>query len=270
MEERAMRSSPAGRLTGPLLAALGTLAGGSGAGAAELELRGPPADLQRYLQPARRTVTLTGHAREAVPSDVGHVSVIVRTQAKELAAAMRANAERRSALAQQLMQQGMPEKAIRAEKFSSSPQYGWFGRTPTSYEVVNRLIIDVTDDGQLIRVAETAAKSPDTSMGAITFEYTKQAELQETVRHRAFDDALARKAYYEERLGATLKPVAFAFSDRTARAERPVQQFEEVVVTASRRTDSSAPAAAPPTFDEQEYEVSAEVSFEVEPRTARN
>jgi uncharacterized protein YggE len=93
--------------------------------AAEMELRGSPAELQKFLQPAGRTVTLTGHARQTVPSDVGHISVIVRTQAKELAAAMRANAERRTALTQQLTRQGIPDKAIRAEKFSSSPQFGW-------------------------------------------------------------------------------------------------------------------------------------------------
>ncbi len=234
-------------------------------------MRGAPADLQKYLQPARRTVTLTGHANQTVPSDVGHVSVIVRTQAKELAAAMRANAERRTALAQQLTQQGIPEKAIRAEKFSSSPQFGWFGHTPTSYDVVNRLIVDVTDDTQLIRVSEVAAKSTDTSIGTITFEYTKQAALQETVRHLAFDDALARKTFYEERLGATLRPVGFAFSDRTAR-ERSPEAMQEVVVTATKRSDySSAPAAAtPPSFDEQEYEVSVEVTFEVQAAAAKN
>ena len=232
-------------------------------------MRGAPTELQKYLQPARRTVTLTGHARQAVPSDVGHVSIIVKTQAKDLAAAMRANAERRTALSQQLVHLGIPEKAIRAEKFSSSPQFGWFGRTPTSYDVANRLVVDVTDDVQLIRVSEAAAQSPDTSIGGITFEYTQQAALQETVRHLAFDDAIARKAFYEERLGATLKPVAFAFSDRTARAQQSTD-FQEVVVTASKNTASYSPASPPPpSFDEQEYQVSVDVTFEVEPHAAK-
>ena len=246
--------------------------GAGGAMAAEVELRGTPPDLQKYLQPAKRTVTLTGHAKQTVPSDVGHVSVIVRTQARELAAAMRANAERRAALAQQLTQQGIPEKAIRAEKFSSSPQFGWFGRTPTSYEVVNRLIVDVTDDSQLIRVSEITAKSTDTSIGSITFEYTRQPALEEAVRHMAFDDAIARKAFYEERLGATLRPVAFAFSDRTALAERSRADLAEVIVTASRRTEApaSAPSSPQPAFDEQEYQVSVEVTFEVQPLPAKN
>jgi len=251
------------------------LGGGAIVRSAEVEMRGAPADLQKYLQPARRTVTLTGHARQTVPSDVGHVSVIVRTQAKELAAAMRANAERRSALAQQLTREGIPDKAIRAEKFSSSPQFGWFGRSPASYEVVNRLIVDVTDDAQLIRVSEIAAHSTDTSIGAIAFEYTQRAALQETVRHLAFDDAIARKAFYEERLGATLRPVAFAFSDRTARAERPAAEIEEIVVTGSKRSDSFAsapppPPPPPPSFDEQQYEVSVEVTFDVESRPGKN
>jgi uncharacterized protein YggE len=118
-----------------------------------VEVRGAPADLQKYLQPARRTVTLTGHAKQTV------------------------------------------DEAIRAEKFSSSPQFGWFDRSPSSYEVINRLIVDVTDDAQLIRVSEIAAQSADTSIGTIAFEYTQRAALQETVRHLAFDDAIARKAF---------------------------------------------------------------------------
>jgi uncharacterized protein YggE len=195
------------------------------------------------------------------------------TQAKELAAAMRANAERRTALAQLLTRQGIPDKAIRAEKFSSSPQFGWFGRSPTSYEVVNRLIVDVTDDAQLVRVSEIAAQSTDTSIGKIAFEYTQQATLQETVRHLAFDDAIARKAFYEERLGGTLRPVAFAFSDGTARAERRTAELEEVVMTANRRSESYAsapPPPPPPSFDEQEYEVSVDVTFEVEVGPRKN
>jgi uncharacterized protein YggE len=269
---RFVKHSFPGSLAALILALFGMLGGGAIVGAAELELRGAPADLQKYLQPGRRTVTLTGHARQTVPSDVGHVSVIVRTQAKDLATTMRANAERRTALAQLLTQQGIPEQAIRAEKFSSSPQFGWFGHTPTSYEVVNRLIVDVTDDAQLIRVSEVAAKSADTTIGTIAFEYTKRAALEETVRHLAFDDAIARKAFYEERLGATLRPVAFAYSDRTARAASPAEGMQEVVVTANRRRDyaSLAETPPPPSFDEQEYEVSVDVTFEVQPVPAKN
>lgn len=242
----------------------------SAATAAEVELRGGPADLQRYLQPIRRTVTLTGHAKQTVQSDVGHVSVVVRTQAKDLPTALRNNAERRAALSRTLIQQGLSEKAIRAEKFSSSPQFGWFGRNPASYEVVNRLIVDVSDDIQLTRVSEAAAQSTDTSIGSIAFEYSRQSELEETTRHLAFDDALAKKAFYDQRLGATLKPVAFQFSDRSARAVPGSNQLEEIVVTGEKRRGESSASAPPPTpsFDEQQYEVSVDVTFEVE--NARN
>jgi uncharacterized protein YggE len=272
-----MTPSFACRSMGLVLAVFGMLGGEPNVRAAELELRGAPADLQKYLQkflqPAGRTVTLTGHARQTVPSDMGHVSIIVRTQAKELAAAMRANAERRTALAQQLTRQGIPDKAIRAEKFSSSPQFGWFGRSPASYEVVNRLIVDVTDDAQLIRVSEAAAQSADTSIGTITFEFAQQAALQETVRHLAFDDAIAKKAFYEQRLGATLRPVTFVFSDRSARVESQAAQIEEIVVTGTKRSESyssAPPPPPPPSFDQQQYDVSVDVTFEVEPAQGKN
>lgn len=235
--------------------------------AAEPELRGAPADLQRYLKPAPRTVVLAGHAKQTVQSDVGHVTVVVKTQARDLPGALKANAERRAAISRALVQTGFDAKAIRAEQFSSSPQFGFFGKTPASYEVVNRLIVDVTDDTQLIRVSEAAAASPESSVGTIDFEYTKQAELRERVRHLAFDDALARKGFYEQRLGATLKPVAFQFSDRSARGvQAQGMALEEVQVTGARRgvSNYSPPADAVPSFDEQVYEVSVDVTFELE------
>lgn len=255
-----------------LLACLVTLVATTTATAAEPELRGTPADLQRFLRSGAHTVTLSGHARQSMQSDIGHVTVIVHTQAKDLATALSTNADRREALSRTLQQQGFDAKSIRAEKFSSSPQYGWFGKTPTSYEVNNRLTIDISDDRQLIQIAQAAAQSPDYSVGATRFEYSKQAELQEAVRHQALDDALAKKSFYEQRLGAALHPVEFQFSDQSARGERRNMMLEEIVVTGSRAGDSYAPANLPPppvpAFDEQVYEVSVAVTFDVEPAKA--
>ena len=244
-------------VTATLALATATLA------AAEPELRGTPADLQKYLHPEPRTVVLTGHARQTVQSDIGHVSIVVRTTAKDLAAAIVANGQRRAAIAQSLQSQGIDAKAIRAEKFSSSPQFGWFGRTPNSYEIVNRLTVNVADEKQLTAVAGVA-QPPDVTVGIVRFEYSKQGELEETVRHAAFDDALAKKSFYEQRLGATLKPTSFTFSDFSARGV-PGAQLEEVIVTSNRKGgDNYAPESEIPSFDEKEYEVTVTVIFTVE------
>jgi uncharacterized protein len=237
--------------------------------AAEPELKGTPAELQRFLRTATHSVTLVGHAKQTVQADVGHVTVIVRIQAKDLTGAITANGQRREALTQSLQSKGIDSKAIRAAKFSTSPQFGWFGKTPSSYEVVNRMTVDVSDERQLTIVTAAAAESPDLSIGAIVFEYSKQQELEEQVRRAAFDDALAKKSFYEQRLSANLKPTEFSFSDFSARSTPGALALEEVVVTANRRSASElAPSVsapfAPPSFGEKEYEVTANISFAID------
>jgi len=245
-----------------------------GVQAAEPELKGTPTELRQFLRMGYREVVLVGHAKQTVQADVGHVSVVVHTQAKDLTSAIAANSQRRETLAQSLQSQGIDAKAIRAQKFSSSPQYGWFGKTPTSFEVTNRLTADVGDERQLMILTAAATNPPDLTIGAIAFEYSKQRDLEEQVRRAAFDDALAKKGFYEQRLGATLRTVGFRYSDASAFGTTG-GEMDEIVLTGSRRVmlDRPPPAdnyAAVPSFDEKEYEVSVFVTFAVEPlATAR-
>jgi uncharacterized protein YggE len=247
------------------------------AAAAEPELKGTPAELQRFLRTSSHSVTLVGHAKRTVQADVGHVTVLVHSQARELAAAMTAAGQRREAFIRSIQRGGIDAKAIRAAKFASSPQFSWFGKTPSSYDISNEITVDVADERQMIAVASAAAESADSSVGAIAFEYSKQDELQEDVRRAAFDDALAKKSFYEQRLGATLKPTSFEFSDMSAHATAASAEFEDVVVSGARRNALAMPAQTslpsmapppPPSFGEREYEVSASVSFEIETKTA--
>lgn len=248
------------------LLALPALAGPAAAG--EPEMRGTPSELRQYLKPQPSQVVLQGHARSTAQSDLGHATVVVHTSGKDLASALRANALRREAFASALVQQGIDAKAIRAEKFSTSPQFGWFGKAPVSYEVTNRLTVTIADDRQLQAVAEAAGQSTETQFDGARFELSREAELHEAVRHQAFDDALARRRFYEERLGAVLRPVSFRFYDGSAREVQG--QLEEVIVTGARVPSArlEAPAQAVPTFDERVFEAFVDVTFEVDPAAA--
>ena len=239
--------------------------------AAEPELKGTPSELRQYLHTGNREVVLAGFAKQSVQADVGHVTVVVHTQAKDLTAAIAANAQRREAMAQAIQSQGIDAKAIHAQKFSNSPQFSWFGKTPSSFEVINKLTVDVSDEHQLMIVTAAGTSPPELTIGDITFEYSKQREMEEQVRKSAFEDALAKKGFYEQRLGATLRPIGFQFSDMSARGTGG-GELDEIVVTASRRRAAMAPPPVPnsdvPSFDEQGYEVSVTVTFAVEPVAA--
>jgi uncharacterized protein YggE len=243
----------------------------SAIGATEPELKGTPSELQRFLRTGSHSVTLQGHAKQTVQADVGHVIVIVHTQWKDLSGAIVANGQRREALTKSLEAQGIDAKAIRTEKFSTSPQFGWFGKTPSSYEVVNRLNVEVSDERQVILVTAAASGSTDLSIAVISFEYSKQREMEEQVRRAAFDDALAKKSFYEQRLGAKLVPTEFSFSDFSARSTPGAAALEEIVVTGARRSASESigrNVSEPPSFDEKEYEVTASVTFAIEAHAA--
>lgn len=243
----------------------------AGALGAEPEMKGTPSELRQYLGMGARKVVLTGQAKQSVQADVGHVTVVVHTQAKDLTAAIAANAQRREAMAQAIQSQGIDVKAIHAQKFSNSPQFSWFGKTPSSFEVINKLTVDVTDEHQLMIVTAAGTNPPDLTIGEITFEYSKQREMEEQVRKSAFDDALSKKAFYEQRLAGTLRPIGFQFSDMSARGSTG-DALEEIVVTGSRiglnrppPPEAFAPVAS---FDEKDYEVSVTVTFSVEPVAA--
>ncbi len=192
------------------------------------------------------------------------MTVIVRSQGKDLAAALMTNSARRDALVHSLESQGIDAKNIRAEKFSASPQYGWFGKTPASFEVINRLTVTISDEAQLIATAAAAAQSNDYTIGNTEFEYSKKNETEERVRQQALDDALAKKSFYEQRLGVLLRPVEFHYGNDTSRATAGAVELEEIVVTARKGASSAPESPPPPTFDEQEYDSSVDVTFEVE------
>lgn len=237
---------------------LAALAGAALAG--EPELRGTPGELRQYLKPPPRVVILQGHARQVLQSDVARVTVVVKTTGKDLPAALRANATRREAFVAALVAASIDAKKVSAEKFSTSPQFGWFGKTPSSFEVSNRLTVSVADDRQLQAVAEAAALSAETAFDGATFELSKEDEIREGVRRQAFEDALARRRFYEEKLGATLKPVAFQYADGSGREP---EQLEEVMVTGSRNKVLLDRPPPVPTFDERTFEQTVDVTFEV-------
>jgi uncharacterized protein len=237
---------------------------------AEVELKGTPSELGRYLRPERQMLTLVGHAREVVQADVGKVVITVKTQAKDLAGALGANTERRAQIAQALQREGIDAKNIRSERFSSSPNFGWFGKQPASFEVTNRIEVKITDDRQLTAVARLSEPSGEVSVSDVTFEVTDQEKRIEKLRLQAFDDAVAKKASYESRLGVLLKPTAFRYSSSAPGAGSDSGSLEEIIVTARKTTASRASDAADMMetnpFEDQVIDIWATVTFEATPR----
>lgn len=236
--------------------------------AAEVEVKGTPAELSKYLRGERQFVTLTGHAKETVEADTGKMTVTVRTQAKELVAALAANAERRAQIARALQRDGIDAKNIRSARFSSSPQFGWLGKTPNSFEVVNQMEVTVNNEQQLTAVARLSDPSGDVNVGSASFSYSDREALVETLRRAAFDAAVAKKEFYERRLGVSLRPVRFYFDGAAPAPSVASGSIEEVIVTGERRNEDSRERTransfpSTPVFEGQAVEAWAVVTFE--------
>jgi len=172
------------------------------------ELKGAPDELRRFLHPSDYIVSISGDAQETAFSDKAIVSLVVTTEEPKLSAAIAANGSLRTQTAAELTAAGIKADNINNSRFSMSPQYGWFGKTPTSFKVVNRMAIAIFDESELKAVANVADESAQMQISDTTFEHTKRDEFRALVKKRALDKILAQKALYEDRLGVTLGPVA--------------------------------------------------------------
>ena len=89
-------------------------------------------------------------------SPLAKVSLMVTTEARDLSQPMTANQELRNGLIQDFISAGIPAGDINGSKFSSSPQFGFFGRDPSSQEVTARLEVEVKSEEHLQLLAAAA------------------------------------------------------------------------------------------------------------------
>lgn len=228
------------------------------------EVSGSPTDLRQFLQSDVRVVTLRNVATETAYTDTAKISLVVVTEDRQLSAAIEENTKLREDLSRALIDAGIGAEEIRSSKYSASPQYGWFGKAPTSYEVVNTVVVSVASETNFLSVSSLADATEAVSFGNVSFEMSDEKSYEDVVRDKALKAVLSDAAYFEKELGLALRPVDFSYSPVGRTDYNPY--IEEVIVTGSIRNQSyssSPPVRAPTTFDEVEFTVSVEVDFEV-------
>lgn len=238
---------------------------------AQPELSGSPSELRQFIHPAGNLVTITGSAEETAYSDTAIVSLIITTKKDLLSESIAVNADLREQVTQVLVESGVASDSIKSSKFSSSPQYGWFGKKPSSYEVVNRMAITIDDTNHLTAIAEVADRYSEVELSGTEFNHSKKYEFNQLVREKALNDILAQKAFYEESLGVTLTAIGFRDFRVQETATRGGFMLEEVMVTARRVEQDYYSSAkevyipdAQPSFDEIQYQANLTVEFEIE------
>jgi uncharacterized protein YggE len=236
------------------------------------ELKGSPEELRQFLHPSERIVSLHGQAEEKAYSDRAIISLVITSEDKQLSNSIAANSNLREFIIGQLTSAGIESDSIKSSKFSTSPQYGWFGKKPDSYKVVNRMAITITDESQLKTIASVADSKEQIELSDTSFEHSEADDYKNKVKKLALEKAMVQKAFYESSLGVTLTPVGFRNSQIRFRGTQGARMLDDIVVTASRRGSgkiqemslSQPVQQQAPSFDEIEYEAEIYIDFKIE------
>jgi len=249
-------------------AAAASLSGFSHSSLAQAQLSGTPDELREFLHPRPNTVNINGEGELTAYKDVAKISLMVTSDERSLSQAMEVNQALRLKLIQEFVAAGIPQDAINNSKFSSSPQFGLFGRNPNSFEVSARMEIEVNSEEHLQLLAAAADENGEVEFESTAFEHSEEDAFENQVREMALQDVMAQKAYYESSLGLELKAINFFYGGirQVARSMPRAAMAQEMAMDANSRTSTAMTLAAPavaPTFDEVEYQTNINVVFEI-------
>ncbi|MCU7853449.1 MAG: SIMPL domain-containing protein [Candidatus Thiodiazotropha sp. (ex Monitilora ramsayi)] len=235
------------------------------------ELKGSPQDLRGFLHPAEKIVTIVGQAEERAYSDKAIVSLVISTENKRLSQAISDNSLLRDKITKSLVTTGIQKDAIKSSKFSSSPQYGWFGSKPSSYKIANRMAITISQEKQLKEIALIADNYNEVELSNAEFKHTYSDEYNDKVKIKALEKVMKQKKYYEQTLGLKLTPIGIRDSNILQQATRGAMILDEYVVSDANREKSGFSSsikykgqANGSSFDEVKYEANLSVDFKVE------
>ncbi len=239
---------------------------------AEPEIKGSPDDLKGFLYPKDNRVVITESAEEKSYSDTAIVTLVITTEDKQTSDSMQANSKIRQAIVEKLLAIGIAPDKIKNSKFASSPQYGWFGKKPDSFKIVNRISVTIGEESQLQKIAEISDSYPESSISSTLFEHSKKDFYIQKVKEKALEKVLARKAFYERSLGVKLTPVSFTEQVQGIYPTEGADDVEEIVVTGARAGGGSSYAKmaandsreVEKSFDEVKYETRLSVEFKIQ------
>lgn len=173
---------------------------------AEPEIKGTPAELNKYLQPEPAIVTLTGEGQIYVQADQAIVRIQVTTESKTLNEALQKNEGLRSNLTKTLISKGVPADRIITSKFSSTPEQSNWSDKIKNYKVEHQVKVTVENGQQFSAIAALVDQSQDMRLQSVQPEHSDKDEQSAKALMEAFKQVEKRKAVYEKNLGQKLTP----------------------------------------------------------------
>ena len=172
---------------------------------AEPLLEGTPSELTGYLRGIPSMIEVVGKANINANADNAIVTLVVKSEAEKLSAAIKANQNTRMKVTKFLESKGFQTDKITSSKFSSTPEYGFFGDKPKSYKVNNAVLLSINTEQELLYISEAVDNFPEVYLVGTRFEHTEHEEFKSMALKKAIDNALQKKDLYEQTLGANLQ-----------------------------------------------------------------
>lgn len=190
------------------------------------ELKGSPEELTSYLSELPEEVVLQGEAKLELPAESGVVTLGIKVENPQLQKALLNSGNLRTTIIEQLVGGGLSRDGIKETKFSSTPEYGLFGKKPNNYVVENLVKVTVKDQDELQQVAGIVDTFDNVYYQGLELDEMDKEEIRTRLIDLALANVKAREEVYEKALGLTLEPVSFEEGIST---ELPVpRQWQEV------------------------------------------
>jgi len=193
--------------------------------------------------------------------DVADLSAGVLTQAATASEAMRANAERMTAVVAALKRAGVAERDIQTAGLNLNPQYVYRENQPpqlTGYQAINNVAVRVRDLRDMGRTIDALVAQGANQINGPTFRLDKPEPALDQARVEAVRKARARAELYAGAAGLRVKRIASI--SETGGMVPPPYPMPIARAEAMSAKDASTPVAP----GEVEMAVTVNVTFELE------
>lgn len=170
----------------------------------------PPAAIAQSEAPFR-SITVNGEGEASGAPDMAILSIGVRTDASNAAAALRQNSSQMAATIKKLRDLNVAERDIQTSGLSINPRYN-YENNRSNPEVIgftasNTLTVKLRDLDRAGAVIDQAVQSGANSLGGIQFTFADPKPLMETARKDAVTQARAKAELYAQSAGVRLGEV---------------------------------------------------------------
>jgi len=226
------------------------------------EIKGTPDELKQYLSNIPGVITITADSERLVVSQRARVKLLVVTDSKLLADALKSNFNIRQLAKEEMTKRGISQSMVSESKFSYTPEYGLFSDLPKSYIVRNILSIMVSSEEQLIAIANLSDKNNKIRYLSVKPIVENKDKIYAELLDKAMKSVKEKALLYESKLGLKLSPIFFEDSRSNRIEQNQIDKrgsFNKAIVS-SRGSGYSKLGQS---FGEEKLKVSVLVKYKV-------